>query len=385
VAVQPVTALREVVPQSPDRLTDLFDADVWLSGLSLGEVGKIVAILALVAIFYLVRALLRKRAERSIDNLLMQLFGAVNWPVQSLFLLTAAMLATQLVAPGLAAATWFGHSYRLGIVALATWLLISLVGFASARYLRRFDVTQSDNLRARMHHTQVMVVRRVVIALIVILATASALMMFEGIRALGVSLLASAGIAGLVVGLAAQKTIGNFIMGLQIAFTQPIRLDDAVVVEGEWGWVEEINLTYVVVRIWDKRRLVLPVSYFLERPFQNWTRTSADILGPVVLHLDYRTPLDAMRAELNRFLEGNDLWDGVVKVVQVTDTTERNIVVRILVSAADSGRAWDLRCAVREHMVDFLAREHPYALPRLRASVDDEEEPAIEPADHASA
>ncbi len=173
-----------------------------------------------------------------------------------------------------------------------------------------------------------------------------------------------------MVGLAAQKTIGTIIAGLQIAFTQPIRLDDVVIVEGEWGRIEEITLTYVVVRIWDLRRLIVPITYFIETPFQNWTRTSADILGTVFLYVDHTVPIDAVRAELQKILEASEAWDRKVCVLQVTNTSERAVELRALMSAADASLAWNLRCEVREKLVEFIRRDYPHALPRLRAELE---------------
>ena len=189
-------------------------------------------------------------------------------------------------------------------------------------------------------------------------------------RHVGTSILASAGIASVIIGFAAQRSLGTLVAGLQIAITQPIRIDDVVIVENEWGRIEEITLTYVVVRIWDLRRLVVPISYFLEKPFQNWTRVSAHLLGTVMLHVDYTVPLNVMREELDRILEQSKLWDHKVKVLQVTDTTDRTLELRALVSAGNASAAWDLRCEVREAMVDFLQRNYPECLPRTRAAVE---------------
>ena len=234
----------------------------------------------------------------------------------------------------------------------------------------RFDVSAKDNLRARKIHTQLNVLRRIIIIVIVVIALALILMNFPRIRQLGTALLASAGIAGIVIGLAAQKTLGTFIAGLQIAFTQPIRLDDVVIVEGEWGRIEEITLTYVVVRIWDLRRLVVPITYFIERPFQNWTRVSADILGTVYLYVDYTVPVEAIRAELQHIVEGQDEWDHKVCGLQVTNATERTVELRALMSAADASLAWNLRCKVREQLIAFVQKNSPQSLPRLRACLD---------------
>ena len=199
-------------------------------------------------------------------------------------------------------------------------------------------------------------------------------MHFESFRQLGAGLLASAGVLGIIVGFAAQKTLGNLLAGVQIAITQPIRVDDVVVVEGEWGRIEEITLTYVVVRIWDLRRLVLPISYFIEKPFQNWTRTSASILGTVFLHLDYTVPVGAVREELERLVQQSTYWDGEVVRLHVTNTTERTMELRALVSAANSSDAFELRCELREQLVAFLQAHHPGSLPRLRATVEAEDQ-----------
>jgi len=199
------------------------------------------------------------------------------------------------------------------------------------------------------------------------------LMVFESVRQLGTSILASAGVLGIIVGFAAQKSIATVLAGFQIAMTQPIRLDDVVIVEGEWGRIEEITLTYVVVLIWDQRRLVVPISYFIEKPFQNWTRVSAELLGTIFLYMDYTVPLDKLRAELDRLLAETDMWDKRVKVVQVTDSKERVIEVRVLVSAADASTAWNLRCMLREKLIGYLQRNHPESLPRTRAELSNPE------------
>jgi hypothetical protein len=215
----------------------------------------------------------------------------------------------------------------------------------------------------------VLVLKKIAMTVVAIFAIGSTLMVFDSVRQFGASILASAGIAGIIVGLAAQRSIGTLLAGIQIAFTQPIRVDDVVIVENEWGKVEDITLTYVVVRIWDERRLVLPVSYFIERPFQNWTRSTSDLLATVFLHVDYTAPIEALRAELTRVLQASALWDGRVNVLQVTDARERTLEIRALASAADSSRAWDLRCEVREKLVGYLRRTCPDALPRTRAVI----------------
>jgi small-conductance mechanosensitive channel len=206
---------------------------------------------------------------------------------------------------------------------------------------------------------------------ITVFGLASMLMVFESVRQFGTAIIASAGVAGIIVGFAAQKSIATLLAGFQIAMTQPIRIDDVVIVENEWGRIEEITLTYVVVRIWDLRRLILPITYFIETPFQNWTRQSADILGTVFLHTDYNVPLDKLRSEFKRVLEASPLWDKKVCVLQVTDSNERTLEIRALASARDASAAWDLRCEVREKLVTYLQRNYPESLPRIRAAVED--------------
>ncbi|MTI75203.1 MAG: mechanosensitive ion channel family protein [Stenotrophomonas sp.] len=258
---------------------------------------------------------------------------------------------------------------HVGVVACLTWLLVRAVAAGERAILRNHPIEVADNLAARRVQTQTRVLSRVLMGVIVLFGVATVLLTFPQARQVGKTLLASAGIVGLVAGIAAKPVFGNLIAGLQIALTQPIRLDDVVIVEGEWGRIEEIGSSYVVVRIWDERRMVVPLSWFIENPFQNWTRRSADLLGTAFLWLDYRTPVAAVRAELERICRQSPLWDGRVCVTQVTETSEQAIQVRLLVSARNSGDAFDLRCIVRERMVDFLMREHPAALPRLRAEV----------------
>lgn len=257
-------------------------------------------------------------------------------------------------------------------------LLIFAVGFITYQLVQaveqallgqyRLDVR--DNLEARKIYTQVQVLKKLAVVLIVVFTGACMLMVFDTVRQVGASILASAGVLGIIVGFAAQRSIATVVAGFQIAITQPIRLDDVVIVEGEWGRIEEITLTYVVVRIWDLRRLVVPINYFIEKPFQNWTRVSADLLGSVFLHVDYTVPLQALRAELDRLLAGSKLWDGKVKVIQVTDAKPTTMEVRVLVSAPDAPTAWDLRCELRERLIDFLQRQYPQSLPRTRVELE---------------
>jgi small-conductance mechanosensitive channel len=236
----------------------------------------------------------------------------------------------------------------------------------------RYDISQADNLTARQVRTRTRILRRVAVAAIVIVTVCLMLMSFPAVRQIGVSLFASAGVAGLVIGLAARPVLSNLIAGIQLALTDPMRIDDVVIVEGEWGWIEEITSTYVVVRVWDLRRLVVPLTYFIEKPFQNWTRRSADILGSVFIYADYTVPVGQVRNKLFEILDGHELWDGKVKTLQVTNTTERTVELRALVSATSSGRAWDLRCDVREKLLAWLQAEHPDCLPRARVELSRE-------------
>ena len=257
----------------------------------------------------------------------------------------------------------------LWLIASLGWLSIKAIHMFRDLILSNYDVQARDNLQARRVYTQIGVISNILTAGVILLTAALMLMVFGAIRQIGVSILASAGIVGIILGFAAQKALGNLIAGIQIAIAQPIRIDDAVVVENEWGWIEEITLTYVVVRIWDLRRLILPISYFIERPFQNWTRTQADILGSVFIYADYTVPVKELRAEFERILRESPYWDKKVKVVQVTNATEHTVELRFLMSAADSPTAWNLRCEVREKLLGFLQERFPQGLPRTRVEL----------------
>ncbi len=262
--------------------------------------------------------------------------------------------------------------FSIGFILAVAWFLINTLLGLSDLLLSRYDVESHDNLKARAIHTQINVLVKIIVVIIAVIATACILMTFEMVRQIGVSLLASAGIAGIIVGFAAQRSLGALLAGIQIVLTQPIRIDDVVIVEGEWGRIEEINLTYVVVRIWDMRRLVVPITYFLEKPFQNWTRVSADLLATVFLYTDYTVSVETVREELHRLLQGSSEWDGKVWGVQVTNATDRTMEIRALMSAADSGAAWNLRCEMREKLIDFIQKKYPESLPRLRAEMTGE-------------
>jgi small-conductance mechanosensitive channel len=266
-----------------------------------------------------------------------------------------------------------------GILAKGTSILLILAVAAIAvqavhigekAVLTRYDISATDNLQARKIYTQVHVLGKAAYVIIALFAVASILMLFEEVRRFGASLLASAGVVGIIIGFAAQKTISNLFAGFQLAMTQPIRLDDVVIVEGEWGRVEEITLTYVVIRIWDERRLIVPLSYFIEKPFQNWTRISADLLGSVFLWVDYSLPLEETRAALKTVIENHPLWDKRFWNLQVTDSNERAMQIRVLATSSDSSKSWDLRCAIREALITYIQKQHPQSLPLLRGTIE---------------
>ncbi|MGD9992663.1 MAG: mechanosensitive ion channel family protein [Salinivirgaceae bacterium] len=256
------------------------------------------------------------------------------------------------------------------IITLA-WSVIALLKVFRDLLLSKFDISKADNLKSRKVHTQVNIFTNIITFFIVLIALGFILISFEPIRKIGIGLFASAGIAGIVLGFAAQRVIGAVIAGIQIAFTQPFRIDDAVIIENEWGWIEEINLNYVVVRIWDKRRLIVPSTYFIEKPFQNWTRNSAEIVGTVFIYADYTLPVQALRDELTRILNTTSLWDGQVNVLQVTDAKESTMELRALVSAHNSPTAWDLRVYVREKLIEFMQKNYPDSLPKTRIQLQD--------------
>ena len=248
------------------------------------------------------------------------------------------------------------------------WVLIKLLSVAEDVVSYRY--TQGNYLKERRIKTQLQFTKRMFTVVLTVIVLSVLLLTFDEVRKIGSTLLTTAGVAGIIVGFAAQQTIANFLAGLQIAFTQPIKLDDAVIVEGEWGTVEEITLTYVVVKVWDKRRIILPINYFIEKPFQNWTKSSSELVGVIMLYVDYTLPLDALREELDRILTQEPLWDGTSKGVQVVETSERTMHVRVLVSALSAGTTFTLRCNVREKLIDFIRNHYAGSLPQNRISWD---------------
>ncbi|WP_322889677.1 MULTISPECIES: mechanosensitive ion channel family protein [unclassified Yoonia] len=287
-------------------------------------------------------------------------------PLRLAFVLIALITTLSAVTlPG----GWEGPLRRLVtvlLIVLIGWTILLLTNLYSERSVLRYRFDTDDNLAARKYVTQVRVLRRVIDIVVVILTAGAVLLTFESVRQYGVSLFASAGAAGLVLGFAARPVLANLIAGVQIALTQPIRLEDVVIVEGEWGWVEEISATYVVVRIWDWRRMVVPLSYFIEQPFQNWTRETASIIGAVTWHLDYTVPVAQVRTKLEELVKASTYWDGNVVNLQVTEAESTTLTLRGLMSARTSSLAWDLRCEIREKLIAWLQAEYPQALPRMR-------------------
>jgi small-conductance mechanosensitive channel len=284
-----------------------------------------------------------------------------------IFLVGAALPS---VSYSLATTLTIAHILLVAFVLLIGWTSIRTGEIFAALYLGRFRTDVDDNLLARKHLTQIRILKRAGAILIGVVTVGVALMTFDQVRQYGISLFASAGAASLVVGLAARPLLTNLIAGVQIAITQPIRLEDAVIVEGEWGWIEEISSTYVVVRLWDWRRMILPISYFLEKPFQNWTRESGALIGSVYLYLDYSIPVQAVRDKLTQVAAESQLCDGKVVNLQVSDAREGVIELRCLVSARNAPQCWDLRCEVREKLIAFIQAEYPHALPHTRVAMD---------------
>lgn len=269
------------------------------------------------------------------------------------------------------------HTILLAIIATVAWLGLRAVDAIQQLIYKHHPINVSDNLHARRIQTQTRVLVHTLQFLVVLFGLSAMLMTFPVARQFGTSLLASAGVAGLVLGFAAKPVLGNLLAGLQIAITQPIRLDDVVIVSGEWGRIEEITGTYVVVRIWDDRRLIVPLQWFIENPFQNWTRKTTELLGFIYLWLDYSIPIEPIREEASRLCkEVPELWDGRVCGIQITEADANGIQMRILISASDSSKCWDLRCYMRENLINFIAKHYPDSLPQMRATLREKEPPA---------
>jgi small-conductance mechanosensitive channel len=284
-----------------------------------------------------------------------------------LALLILAMIVAIPVAPlPPDTAAFLARAMAVAVIGLIGWAAMIALHIAADLYLRRFRLDIDDNLLARKHNTQVRVLSRTIDVLLVMLTLSAALMTFPAVRQYGVSLFASAGVAGIVAGLAARPVLSNLMAGVQLAMTQPIRLYDAVIVESEYGTIEEITSTYVVVKLWDLRRMIVPLTYFIEKPFQNWTRENSSLVGNVMMYLDYRAPVGIIRQKFRDIVKESKLWDGQTAALQITDFKEGTMELRLLMSARSSGAAFDLRCEVREKLIDFIQHEHPEALPHSR-------------------
>jgi small-conductance mechanosensitive channel len=337
-------------------------------------------ILALIAhyVLFLVAKNLAKRTGGVVVN---SLVDHAEGPTRWILPLLAIVLALPALPVRSDLVQVLRHVAGLGLIAAIAWVIIWLSEVLNDALFARYRIEIADNLTARRIRTQTTVLRRIFNVVVIVITAGFMLMTFPPIRQLGASLLASAGIAGLVVGMAMKSTFSNLVAGLQIALTAPIRIEDVVIVEGEWGWIEEILTTYVIVRTWDLRRLVVPLSYFIDHVFQNWTRRTADLLAYVYIYCDYTAPVDELRQEFRRIVESTPLWDKKVCVLQVTDATEHTLQIRALSSAADSSKAWDLRCLMREKLIQFLQEKHPDCLPKTRAELPElsKQRPPSEP------
>jgi small-conductance mechanosensitive channel len=326
-----------------------------------------------VTIAFLLHRIVRKLIRRLLANrapFVFSIFTQMHGVTQLGLVNLAIIIAIPVAPVGSDTAAWMTRLVPIGVIGLIGWGAMTALKIAADLYLLRFRIDVDDNLLARKHVTQVRVLLRAADVLVVVVVTlGAALMTFEPVRQYGVSLFASAGVAGIVAGLAARPLLSNLFAGVQMAMTQPIRIDDAVVVENEWGNIEEITSTYVVMRLWDWRRMIVPLSYFIEKPFQNWTREDSALIGSAFLYVDYSAPVGIIRDKLSEIVKASKNWDGRVINLQVTDAKERTIELRCLMSARNAGRAFDLRCEVREHLVEFLQKHHPEALPRQRSDV----------------
>lgn len=329
----------------------------------------LLVILASLVLYWLLSRLFIRISRKETGQTLRMAWRKFRNPILMVILLVDFIILKELFTLEEKASDAVNHFITLAIIFCVTWLVIRAVNLTRELILSQYDISEKDNLKARKVYTQFRVLERIIIFMVILIAVAIALMTFEGIRRIGISMFASAGVAGIIIGFAAQKLLSSILAGFQIALTQPIRIEDVVIVENEWGWIEEITLTYVVVRLWDKRRLIVPTTYFIEHPFQNWTRNSADILGSVFIYTDYSVPVEKLREAFMEIVKGSELWDGKTAVLQVTNATERSIEIRALMSAASSPAAWDLRVDVREKLIGFLQENYRESLPRTRVEM----------------
>jgi small-conductance mechanosensitive channel len=347
------------------EFSTLWQHDVWI------RLGSAVITGLLLALVLRTGAHALRRRLAKTHPVAADIMGRASAPMEWLLPLLTVTIALHTWPPTTSAPfAMLQHLLLIALLAVGTWLAVRCIGAFEGAAIRRYPMDVADNLQARRVVTQVRVLGRTADVIVIVIGMSIILLTIPGVRQLGASLLASAGVAGLAIGLAAKPVLSNLIAGLQIALTQPIRLDDVVIIEGEWGRIEEITGSYVVVRIWDERRLVVPLNWFIENPFQNWTRTGSQLIGTVFLMLDYLMPLAPLREELQRLCREAPEWDGRVCVLQVTDANEHAMQLRALVSSSDSGRGWDLRCHVREGLIAYVQANHPEALPRWRGELE---------------
>jgi len=350
--------------QSVERMPSWIDS-AWV-GVGIIVLAAVVGWVVQAAVMAVVRRLAKRHGGAVVQSLARRARG----PMAVALPLLAAQVALPSVNIEGGVRETLQRLLSMGLIGAAAWFAIAAVMVFQDSILARHRMDVADNLQARKIHTQVRVLAKSLAIVIGIAGAAAALMTIPAVKQVGASLLASAGIAGIAVGLAARPVISNLIAGIQLAFTEPVRIDDVLIVNGEWGRVEEITPTYIVLKIWDERRLIVPLSYFIEQPFENWTRNSSSLLGSVFVWVDYAAPIAELRKELTRILEASELWDRRVNNLVVTEANSDSVQVRALVSAASASAAWDLRCEVREKLVSFLQREHPEALPRTRAEIE---------------
>jgi small-conductance mechanosensitive channel len=354
--------LQNAIQYLEDKLgVTLASATDWAASAAILLGAVIVALLLHAGALALARRVIGER-----QTFLRTVLSATKGPTRLALVLIALAITLPLAPLAGNTASTLARLLGLATICLLGWTALTALHIGADLYLRRFRLDVEDNLLARKHITQVRVLERVVDVLIVLITIGFALMTFDAVRQYGVTLFASAGVAGIVAGLAARPVLSNFLAGVQLAVAQPIRIDDAIIVENESGNVEEITFSYVVVRLWDLRRMVVPLSYFIEKPFQNWTRTGGELIGTVFLYVDHTAPVDAIRKKLTEIVAQSKLWNGKVVNLQVSDCRETTIELRALMSANSGSAAWDLRCEVREKLIDFLQREYPSALPRRR-------------------
>jgi small-conductance mechanosensitive channel len=346
-------------------LTSVKDLLDWLPDLVVALLILAIAVLFALALHRWARKLAR-RAIAGRYPFVFSVFTQTRGLTKAALLILAMMLAVPVAPLPPETAALLARMMAVAVIGLIGWAAIVALHIAADLYLRRFRLDIDDNLLARKHNTQVRVLARTVDVLLIMLTLSAALMTFPAVRQYGVSLFASAGVAGIVAGLAARPVLSNLMAGVQLAMTQPIRLYDAVIVENEYGTIEEITSTYVVVKLWDLRRMIVPLTYFIEKPFQNWTRENSSLIGNVMMYLDYRAPVGIIRQKFRDIVKESKLWDGQTAALQITDFKEGTMELRLLMSARSSGAAFDLRCEVREKLIDFIQHEHPEALPHSR-------------------